>query len=133
MKFKLPARERLSPNYSRKISCILFEFVGEIAPADSPPEVMEGAIALAVLLWNTPLLPAVAQKETMDRILQMLAQMGRLDLQPEIERLLALRQSRYGSDRRFVVDYRLEYEAKGPRLSVASLDMERPENKGKKR
>lgn len=129
MKFKLPAKERLSPNYSRKISDILFEFVQEIASVDSPPEILEGAVTLAVLLWNTPLLPSVAQKENMDRIRQMLAQKGRLDLQTEIHRLLAWRQSRYGTDLRFVVDYRLEYEKKGPRLSVASLDPEREVNR----
>ena len=54
---------------------------------------------------------------------------GQLALQPEIARLLELRQTRYGKDRRMVVDYKLIYETKGPRLSVASLDMDRPENR----
>jgi len=31
-----------------------------------------------------------------------------------------------------VMDFKLEYEAKGPRLSVASLDMDRPENRDRK-
>lgn len=129
MKFKLPAKERLSPNYSRKISDILFEFVQEIAPADSPPEVLEGAVTLAVLLWNVPLLPEADQSESLDRIRELLARQGRLELQTEITRLLELRKSRYGTDRRFVVDSRLEYEKKGPRLSVASLDFDREENR----
>ena len=30
------------------------------------------------------------------------------------------------------IRYKLEYESKGPRLFVASLDMDRPENRGRK-
>ena len=65
----------------------------------------------------------------MDHIRQWLAKKGRLALQTEIARLLELRQTRYGKDRRMVMDYKLEYETKGPRLTVASLDMDRPENR----
>lgn len=131
MKFILLEKERISPNYTRKISDVLMEFTQEIAPADSAPHIFGNAVGLAVLLWNTPLLPEAAQAENLDRIRAFLAAKQRLDLQTEIARLLELRQSRYGADRRFVVDYKLEYEAKGPRLSVASLDMDRPENQGR--
>jgi hypothetical protein len=128
-KLKLPGKERVSPNYSRKISDILMELAEEIAPADSAPDIFGNAVGLAVLLWNTPLLPVAAQTENLDRIHAWLAEKGRLDLQTEIARLLELRQTRYGSDRRMVMDFKLEYEAKGPRLSVASLDLDRPENR----
>lgn len=132
MKFTLPGKERLSPNYSRKISDILMEFAQEIAPAESPPHIFGNAVGLAVLLWNTPLLPEAARAENMDRIRAWLVEKQRLDLQTEITRLLELRQIRYGADRRFVMDYKLKYEAEGPRLSVASLDMDRSENRGEK-
>jgi len=68
----------------------------------------------------------------MDRIRAWLADMKRLDLQTEIIRLLELRRSRYGSDHRMVMDFKLEYETKGPRLTVTSLDMDRPENRSYK-
>ena len=128
-RFKLPGKERIRPNYSRKISDILMEFAQEIAPAESAPDIFANAVGLAVLLWNTPLLPEIVQTENMNRIRGWLAEKGRLDLQIEIARLLELRQSRYGADRRMVMDYKVEYEAKGPGLSVASLDMDRPENR----
>jgi hypothetical protein len=128
-KLKLPDKERISPNYSRKISDIVLEFAHEIAPADCAPDIFAKAVGLAVLLWNTPFLPEAVRTEHMDRIRAWLAERGRLDLQSEIARLLELRQTRYGSDRRMVVDYKLQYKAKGPRLSVASLDMDRPENR----
>ena len=85
-----------------------------------------------MLLWNTPLLPEVAKAENRDRIRAWLTEKKRLDLQMEITRLLELRRTRYGPDRRMVMDYKLEYEAKGPRLSVASLDMDRLENRDRK-
>ena len=37
MKFKLPGKERLSPNYALKLSELVIEFAQEIAPPDSPP------------------------------------------------------------------------------------------------
>ena len=129
MKFKLPGKQRISPNYSRRISDLLLEFAQEIVPVESPPETFAGAVDLAVLLWNTPLLPEAVRAEGMDRIRTWLAEQSRLNLQTEIARLLDLRQARYGADRRMVVDYKLEYESKGPRLSVASLDMDQPENR----
>jgi len=129
MKFKLPGKERVSPNYARKISELVLEFAEEIAPRDSGPGIFADAVALAVLLWNTPLLPEDVQAEGMDRIREWLAGKGQLALQTEIARLLELRQTRYGTDRRMVMDYKLEYESKGPRLTVASLDMDRPENR----
>jgi hypothetical protein len=107
----------------------VLEFAHEIAPADCAPDIFAKAVGLAVLLWNTPFLPEAVRTENMDRIRAWLAERGRLDLQSEIARLLELRQTRYGSDRRMVVDYKLQYKAKGPRLSVASLDMDRPENR----
>ena len=58
----------------------------------------------------------------------MLAKTGRLDLQTEVHRLLELRKSRYGSDRRMIMDFKLTLKAEGPHLSVASLDMDQPEN-----
>ena len=77
-------------------------------------------------------MPEDAQTEGMDHIRQWLAKRGRLDLQTEIARLLELRQARYGTDRRMVMDYKLEYAAEGPRLTVASLDIDRPENRTSK-
>ena len=128
MKFKLPDKERISPNYSRKISDLLMEFAQEIAPADSAPNIFANAAGLSMLLWNTPLLPEDAQAENMDHIRAWLAEKGRLDLQTEIERLLELRRTRYGSDRRLIMDYKLTFEAQGPHLTVASLDLDRPES-----
>jgi hypothetical protein len=132
-KLKLPAKERVSPNHARKVSDILMEFAREIAPADSTPDIFGNAVDLAVLLWNTPLLPAAAQAENMNRLCAWLAKTKRLDLQTEIARLLEFREMHYGSDRRMVMDYKLEYEAKGPRLTVASADLDRPENRDRKR
>ena len=132
MKFKLPGKERVSPNYARKISELVLEFAEEIAPRDSGPGIFADAVALAVLLWNTPLLPEDLQAEGMDRIREWLAGKGQLALQTEIARLAELRQTRYGTDRRMVMDYKLEYEAQGPRLTVASLDMDRTENRTSK-
>ncbi len=129
--FKLPGKERISPNYSRKISDILLEFAQEIAPFDCANETFPAIVDFAVLLWNIPLMPEDLRAQAMDRLREMLATKGQLDLQPEIERLLDLRQTRYGADRRMVMDYKLEHEAKGPRLSVASLDMDRPENRAR--
>ena len=60
-----------------------------------------------------------------------LAQIGRLDSQFEIMRLLELRRKRYGADRRMVMDYTLKYTATGPQLTVSYLDLDRPENRGK--
>jgi hypothetical protein len=131
-KLKLPGKERVSPNHSRKISDALMEFAQEIAPVENAPDIFGNVVGLAVLLWNTPLLPAPAQSENMDRIHAWLAERGRLDLQTEIARRLELRQARYGSDRRMVMDFKLEYEAKGPRLSVASVDLDRLENRDRK-
>jgi hypothetical protein len=131
-KLKLPGKERVSPNYSRKLSDIMLEFAQEIAPAHSAPDIFGNAVGVAVLLWNTPLLPESVQTENMDRILAWLAEKGRLDLQTEIAGLLELRRTRYGSDHRMIMDYKLQYEKKGPRLSVASLDMDRPENRNYK-
>jgi hypothetical protein len=124
--FKLPRKERISPTYSRKISDVLLEFAREVAPLDSAAETLPVVVDFAVLLWNMPLMPEELRTEAMDRLRELLATKRRLDLQPEIARLLDLRQTRYGTDRRMVMDYKLEYEAKGPRLSVASLDMDRP-------
>ena len=132
MKFKLPGKERVSPNYTRKISELVLEFAEEIAPCDSGPGIFADAVALAVLLWNTPLLPEDVQAEGMDRIRDWLAGKGQLALQTEIARLAELRQTRYGTDRRMVMDYKLEYATKGPRLTVASLDIDRPENRTSK-
>jgi hypothetical protein len=129
MKFKLPGKEGLSPNYSRKLSGIILELAEEIAPGDSEPGVFASAVGLAVVLWNTPLLPEADQAEGMNRLRQWLAEHGKLDLQLEVARLLELRQTRYPADRRMVMDYKLDFESKGPRLSVASLDMDRPENR----
>ena len=129
MKFKLPKKERMSPNHSRKISDVLMEFALHIVPMDTPPEIFTNSFRMAVLLWNTPLLPEVAQAENMDRIRVWLAEKQRLDLQFEIARLLELRKTKYGADRRIVMDYTLKFEAKGPYLSVVSLDLDRPENK----
>ena len=64
----------------------------------------------------------------MNQIRLWLAEKGRLDLQTEITRLLELRQARYPTDRRLVVDHKLTYETQGPRLTVSSLDLNRPEN-----
>jgi len=132
MKFKLPGKEGVSTNYACKLSELVIEFAQEIASRDSPPNIFTNAVGLAVLLWNLPLVPEDAQVEGMDHIRQWLAKKGRLDLQTEIARLLELRQARYGTDRRMVMDYKLEYEAQGPRLTVASLDMDRTENRTSK-
>ena len=126
-KFKLPVKERISPNYSRKISDILMEFAQEIAPAESAADIFSDG--LAVRLWNAPLLPAQEQTKSIDCIRAWLVERGRLDWQAEIERLLELRQNLHASDRRMVMDFKLEYVAKDPRLSVVSLDKERPENR----
>lgn len=130
-KLKLPKKERVSPNYSRKISDVLLEFAHEIAPVDAEPDILANAVNLAVLLWNSPLLPEPAQTENMNQIRQWLAEKGRLDLQVEITRLLELRQTRYPNDRRLIMDYDLAYETKGPRLTVSSLDLNRPENQSR--
>lgn len=126
MKSDLTGKQRISPNYSTKLSGVLLEFAAEIAPANSESAVFAKAVELAVLLWNTPLLPEFVQGENMNRIRARLAEDGRLDLQSEIPRLLEIRKVRYGSDRRVVADYKLSYEAKGPRLSIASYDMDLP-------
>lgn len=124
-RFQLPKRERISPNYSRKISDVLCEFVEEIVPADSEPHILEQGVALAVLLWNHHLLPERAQAEGMSQIQKWLATAGRLDLQTEISRLLELRKTRYGSDRRIVAHYEVELDGKNLRLTVASADPDR--------
>jgi hypothetical protein len=127
--FKLPNKERLSPNYARKISDMLLEFGQEIAPPDSADETFSAGVDFAVLLWNMPLMPDDLRAQAMDRLRELLALTGQLELQTEIARLLDLRQTPYGADRRMIIDSKLEHEAKGPRLSVASLDMDRPEER----
>ncbi len=128
-KFKLPAKECISPRYPRKVSDLVLELAQEMAPVDSDPDTFRSAVSLAVLLWNTPLLPEAAQIANLDRICEWLAERGRLDLQSEISGLVELRQRRYEGDHRMVVEYELQYEAKGPRLRVVSLDMDRPKNR----
>lgn len=126
MKFKLPKGERLSPNHSRKLSEVLFEFTQAIVPLDSEPAVLEVAVSLAVLLWNVPLAPEDAQAETLGQLGHWLAQTNGLHLQFEIERLLDLRKTRYATDRRLVLEYQLDFTAKGPRLVALSVDLDRP-------
>jgi hypothetical protein len=125
MKFKLPKNERLSPNHDRKISAVLFEFAEEIAPADSPPDVLEHAVAIAAALWNFALLPEANQKEGMVKLRQTLGTAGQPLLDVELTSLLDLRKARYAADRRFIADFKLRFEKEGPRLTVASWDMDR--------
>jgi len=94
MKSKLPKRRRSGPNYTRKLSAVLFEFVEEIVPIDSEPRVLEEAVTLAVALWNLPLLPEDSQAEGFNRLRQLLARVDRLDLHPEILRFFELRKTR---------------------------------------
>lgn len=132
MKFRLPKHQRVSPNYARKISEVLLEFAEEIAPRDSAPHVFAHAVDLAIILWNLALLPEDQQKDAMVEIrqrLQTARQRPVIDI--ELQKLLELRKTRYGSDRRLVADYRFVFEAKGPRLTVSSLDTNRPENRRK--
>jgi hypothetical protein len=126
MEFRLPKKERISPHYSRKISEVLFEFAAEIAPTDSPPPVFAEAVDVAVILWNLGLLPEGEQRQGMLRLRRELMHGGSPPLQLELERLLEIRQTRYGDDRRLVAHYELTSGAKGPRLTVASLDTKRP-------
>ena len=129
MKLRLPKSERLSPNHTRKISDVLFEFSGEIAPHDSPPHILENAVSLAVMLWNVPLLPAEQQKDAMVEIRRSLGTMSKPLLDAEVFRLLDLRRSRYANDRRLVVNYKFLFDQTGPNLVVASADLDRPENR----
>ncbi|GDY20189.1 hypothetical protein LBMAG56_15340 [Verrucomicrobiota bacterium] len=131
MKFISPGKESISPNHSRKISECLMEFALEIAPADSARDTFANAVGMAAMLWNVPVLPEAEQARSMDVIRSWLAQIGRLDLQLEIGRLLELRRKRYATDRRVIMNYKLEYGAKGPELIVASVDLDRPENQGR--
>jgi hypothetical protein len=132
MKQKLASPETISPNYSRKISEVLLEFAAELAPLDSAPKELAIAVNLAILLWNTPLLEAAVQSENLARIRQWLLEQGRMDLQTELARCLEVRQTRYSTDRRMVMDYRLTCEAQGPRLVVTSLDMNRRQQPSRK-
>jgi hypothetical protein len=54
MKFKLPGKESVSPNYALKLSELVLEFAQEIASRDSPPSMFTNAVGLAILLWNSP-------------------------------------------------------------------------------
>lgn len=128
MKSKLPEGERLSPNHSRKLSEVLFEFTGAIVPLDSPPDLLELAVGFAVLLWNVALLPEPAQTKTLDQLRQVLARTDRSHWQLEIERLLELRRTRYASDRRLVLGYRFAFTPEGPRLVALSADLDAPED-----
>lgn len=129
MKFKLPNRERLCPNHSRKLSQSLLELAEEIAPPHSEPKVFSAAVGLAVFIWNHVLLPEDKQGEAWFLLRQRMKTADKPELEAELSRLLELRRTRYGNDRRFVVDYSLEHEAKGPCLTVASLDQDRPEHR----
>lgn len=131
MKFKSSSNENIGPNHARKISANLMEFAQEIAPANGPPDTFADAVGLARILWNAPLQPEAEQAKSMAEIRTWLAQIGRLDSQFEIMRLLELRRKRYGADRRMVMDYTLKYTATGPQLTVSYLDLDRPENRGK--
>ncbi len=108
---------------------MLLEFAQEIAPLDDGPDVFDRAVDLAVLLWNSPLLPESAHAGNLDQIRQWLANKGLLDLQVEIMRLLELRQTRYPTDRRMVMDYQLTYEPQGPRFTATSVDLTPPEKR----
>ena len=137
MKDKLTGKHTISPNHSRKLSEVLLEFAEEIAPVDElapladQQKVVANAVALAIMLWNTPFLPQALQAESVDRINQWLATSGRTDAKSkaEVERLLELRRTLYGTDRRMVMDYKLGHAAAGPELTVSSLDLDRPENR----
>jgi len=128
-KSKLRGNKGFSPNYSRKVSALVLELAEEIASRDSEPGVFRNAVALAIVLRNMPLESEVGQTEDMDHLREWLAERGELDLQMELARLLDLRRTRYGTDRRFVIDYKLDFRPRGPVLTVSSLDLDRPENR----
>jgi hypothetical protein len=129
MKRKLSGKRQISPNHTRKLSEVLLDFAEQIIPLNDDPKVVSNVVSMAIVLWNTPLMPPALQAESMDRFNRMLAAAGLPDAAAAAARWLELRQTNYRTDRRMVMDYNLEHTAQGPELSVSSLDLDRPENR----
>lgn len=129
MKHKSRKPDKVSPNYDRKISEVLGEFVAEIAPEDALEKEYAQSVRIAVILWNLALLPESEQGETLWRMQEMGAGGHDPLFAARLHELFDLRCQKYGSDRRFVVDFQIESTPKGWHLLVASIDPDRGENK----
>jgi hypothetical protein len=129
MKRKPKDPEQPGPHYARTLSEVLGEFVGEIAPEDANDEEFEQSVRMAVILWNLALLPAEQQGETLWRMQEQATGGHDPMFTARLHELFDLRRGRFGSDRRLVMDCRIEVGTKGRRLVVASFDPDRPEKK----
>jgi hypothetical protein len=109
-----------TPTAQRKMSEVLFEYVGEVFPGHHTEETLTKYTGLAALLWNIGLLPEERWKETLEGSLQALGSIPGPGGREQLTGMIRYRCARYGHDRRFIRDFGLTFENGVPRLTVES-------------
>jgi hypothetical protein len=130
MQFKLPKKERLSPNHTRKLSDAVLEFAQMMAPVDGDPAVFRMAVELAVTIWNVGALPGDQHLEGLLKVRTQLNTMSNPVMDAQLHEWFDVRRTKFANDRRFIMDYVYEHNAKGPYLQVASVDLALHERSG---
>jgi hypothetical protein len=75
---------------------------------------------MAMLAWNTTLIPEQQRKEWLADALETLPADARLDFLAIVAEMMLRKEAHFASHRRFLLDYELTMTPNGPHLSVIS-------------
>ena len=106
-----------------KLSEVILDYAKPLTDAADGSEIEEKAIRMSVTLWNASLFPKVKALETIEPILNEMAngdQLLKEEFYTMFEMMYKRKQSLFSNDNRFIVDYQLEENNEGFSLQVAS-------------
>jgi len=107
-----------------KMSEVLEAFIAPYMEFTETEESFEKLVAIAVVAWNTSLLPRLAQTKAINDLLQSLPPETQADAKAIVRDLIRRKRKHFGKIRRAIIDFEIIDTRDGFHLTVAST----PEN-----
>jgi hypothetical protein len=114
------ARVVVSPPGERKMSEVLLEFVEPYSGQWRTEEEFKKLLTVAVIAWNAALHSGSQRDEFIQDMVRAVPPEVRPDMRAIIEEMIQRKVSRFASNKRMIIDYRLTTTQAGPHLSVIS-------------
>lgn len=103
-------KQNIGLGYTRKISEVFLEFALPFAPMERLGEDFKPFVEAAVRIWNLPVLPEAERDVQRIDFLRSAATNGP-EFQKKVRDMIAQRETTYATDKRLIVNYKLEVDA----------------------
>lgn len=102
------------------MSEVLIEFIKPYLDDADTDEILEKLLSIAIIAWNSSLLPNEEREEIIDKTITILSPDLRQEMKGILERMIQRKEAHFAHIRRMIMEYHLEMTSRGWYVTVAS-------------